>query len=200
MLVWTDIPPPHPCKPPVNDGPGAARAAWRRSQPGSPGWPAGPGWPLCHGRRHGGRQSKTVLPPMAAAVPLGRPAFRPADTASAVRQVRARGGAATVHLAFYPVWWMRCTKMCVRFLFLFSPVGRNREVLENVLAVLLAVLVAFLGSVLLVHGFFTDIWVFQFCLVIASCQYSLLKVKIVASDTIQRFPSEADWTFNVKLL
>ena len=53
---------------------------------------------------------------------------------------------------------------------------RNREVVENVLAVLLAILVAFLGSVLLVHGFFTDIWVFQFCLVIASCQYSLLKV------------------------
>uniref|UniRef100_A0A8C4EH52 Pecanex-like protein n=1 Tax=Dicentrarchus labrax TaxID=13489 RepID=A0A8C4EH52_DICLA len=58
----------------------------------------------------------------------------------------------------------------------FSPLCyRNREVLENVLAVVLAVLVAFLGSVLLVHGFFTDIWVFQFCLVIASCQYSLLK-------------------------
>ncbi|XP_058241266.1 pecanex-like protein 1 [Hemibagrus wyckioides] len=52
---------------------------------------------------------------------------------------------------------------------------RNREVLENILAVVLAVLVAFLGSVLLIHGFFTDIWVFQFCLVIASCQYSLLK-------------------------
>ncbi|MCI4376913.1 hypothetical protein PGIGA_G00193920 [Pangasianodon gigas] len=52
---------------------------------------------------------------------------------------------------------------------------RNREVLENVLAVVLAVLVAFLGSVLLIHGFFTDIWVFLFCLVIASCQYSLLK-------------------------
>uniref|UniRef100_A0A672SGP4 Pecanex-like protein n=1 Tax=Sinocyclocheilus grahami TaxID=75366 RepID=A0A672SGP4_SINGR len=47
--------------------------------------------------------------------------------------------------------------------------------LENVLSVALAVLVAFLGSVLLVNGFFTDIWVFQFCLVIASCQYSLLK-------------------------
>lgn len=59
----------------------------------------------------------------------------------------------------------------------FSPLCyRNREVLENVLAVVLAVLVAFLGSVLLVKGFFTDIWVFQFCLVIASCQYSLLKV------------------------
>lgn len=55
---------------------------------------------------------------------------------------------------------------------------RNREVLENVLSVALAVLVAFLGSVLLVNGFFTDIWVFQFCLVIASCQYSLLKVRM----------------------
>lgn len=53
---------------------------------------------------------------------------------------------------------------------------RNREVLENVLAVLLAVLVAFLGSLLLIHGFFSDICVFLFCLVIASCQYSLLKV------------------------
>ena len=50
--------------------------------------------------------------------------------------------------------------------------------LENVLAVALAVLVAFLGSVLLVNDFFTDIWVFQFCLVIASCQYSLLKVGV----------------------
>lgn len=61
------------------------------------------------------------------------------------------------------------TSLCIR---------RNREVLENVLAVVLAVLVAFLGSVLLVYGFFTDIWVFQFCLVIASCQYSLLKVSL----------------------
>lgn len=72
--------------------------------------------------------------------------------------------------------------------------------LENVLAVLLAVLVAFLGSVLLVHGFFTDIWVFQFCLVIASCQYSLLKVNIAASHTIQYFPLEADCTLSVLLL
>lgn len=60
--------------------------------------------------------------------------------------------------------------------------SRNREVLENVLAVVLAVLVAFLGSVLLVHNFFTDIWVFQFCLVIASCQYSLLKVRSEAEQ------------------
>lgn len=56
--------------------------------------------------------------------------------------------------------------------------------LENVLAVLLAVLVAFLGSLLLVHGFFTDIWVFQFCLVIASCQYSLLKVRAWRAEPV----------------
>lgn len=47
---------------------------------------------------------------------------------------------------------------------------------ENVFAVVLASLVAFLGFLLLLQGFFRDIWVFQFCLVIAGCQYSLLKV------------------------
>lgn len=47
---------------------------------------------------------------------------------------------------------------------------------ENMVAVFLAFLVAFLGFVLLNEGCFKDIWVFQFCLVIASCQYSLLKV------------------------
>lgn len=48
---------------------------------------------------------------------------------------------------------------------------------ENVFAVVLASLVAFLGFLLLLQGFFRDIWVFQFCLVIAGCQYSLLKVE-----------------------
>lgn len=75
---------------------------------------------------------------------------------------------------------LKCTDFC--------PFSRNREVLENVLAVVLAVLVAFLGSVLLVHGFFTDICVFQFCLVIASCQYSLLKVNtLVNKEAIEFF-------------
>lgn len=46
------------------------------------------------------------------------------------------------------------------------------------LGVGLSSLVAFLGYLLLLKGFFTDIWVFQFCLVIASCQYSLLKVRL----------------------
>lgn len=53
---------------------------------------------------------------------------------------------------------------------------RTRGLLENALVVGLSSLVAFLGYLLLLKGFFTDIWVFQFCLVIASCQYSLLKV------------------------
>ncbi|XP_071354900.1 pecanex-like protein 1 isoform X4 [Trachinotus anak] len=78
---------------------------------------------------------------------------------------------------YYRLWLLPYLWVGLHFdrLTLLALFDRNREVLENVLAVLLAVLVAFLGSVLLVHGFFTDIWVFQFCLVIASCQYSLLK-------------------------
>uniref|UniRef100_A0A3B3WVW2 Pecanex-like protein n=1 Tax=Poecilia mexicana TaxID=48701 RepID=A0A3B3WVW2_9TELE len=51
----------------------------------------------------------------------------------------------------------------------------NQDFLENVAAVFMAFLVSFLGFVLLNHGCFKDFWVFQFCLVIASCQYSLLK-------------------------
>lgn len=54
---------------------------------------------------------------------------------------------------------------------------RNSTLLENLLAVFMASLVSFLGFVLLNHGCFKDFWVFQFCLVIASCQYSLLKVQ-----------------------
>lgn len=78
---------------------------------------------------------------------------------------------------YYRFWLLPYLWVGLHFdrLTLLALFDRNREVLENMLSVVLAVLVAFLGSVLLVHGFFTDIWVFQFCLVIASCQYSLLK-------------------------
>uniref|UniRef100_A0A3B3BVY1 Pecanex-like protein n=1 Tax=Oryzias melastigma TaxID=30732 RepID=A0A3B3BVY1_ORYME len=51
----------------------------------------------------------------------------------------------------------------------------NQDFLENLVAIFMAFLVSFLGFVLLNHGCFKDFWVFQFCLVIASCQYSLLK-------------------------
>ncbi|XP_040905337.1 pecanex-like protein 1 isoform X2 [Toxotes jaculatrix] len=58
---------------------------------------------------------------------------------------------------------------------LLALLDRNQDVLENLVAVLMAFLVSFLGFVLLNDGCFKDFWVFQFCLVIASCQYSLLK-------------------------
>ncbi|XP_056152460.1 pecanex-like protein 1 [Lampris incognitus] len=79
--------------------------------------------------------------------------------------------------SYYRFWLLPYLWVSLHFdrLTLLALFDRNREVVENVLAIVLAVLVAFLGSVLLVNGFFTDIWVFQFCLVIASCQYSLLK-------------------------
>ncbi|XP_078256157.1 pecanex-like protein 2 [Rhinoraja longicauda] len=58
---------------------------------------------------------------------------------------------------------------------LLTLLDRNQEIGENVLSVSLAVLVALLGFSLLNQGFFKDISVLCFCLVIASCQYSLLK-------------------------
>uniref|UniRef100_A0A8B9LQF9 Pecanex-like protein n=1 Tax=Astyanax mexicanus TaxID=7994 RepID=A0A8B9LQF9_ASTMX len=58
---------------------------------------------------------------------------------------------------------------------LLALLDRNQDVKENMVAVFLAFLVAFLGFALLNQGCFKDFWVFQFCLVIASCQYSLLK-------------------------
>ncbi|XP_029470604.1 pecanex-like protein 3 isoform X3 [Rhinatrema bivittatum] len=73
---------------------------------------------------------------------------------------------------FFPGRWMR-----VRYdrLALLALLDRNWSLSENVFVVVLASLVAFLGYLLLLQGFFRDIWVFQFCVVIASCQYSLLK-------------------------
>lgn len=68
---------------------------------------------------------------------------------------------------------------------LLLSVSRNRRAGENVFAVVLASLVAFLGFLLLLQGFFRDIWVFLFCLVIASCQYSLLKVRRVIALTVR---------------
>ncbi|XP_072737657.1 pecanex-like protein 3 [Ciconia boyciana] len=58
---------------------------------------------------------------------------------------------------------------------LLALLDRNRRVPENVLAVALVALVAFLGYGLLLRGLFRDLGLFQFCLVIAGCQYSLLK-------------------------
>ncbi|XP_045429680.1 pecanex-like protein 3 isoform X4 [Pipistrellus kuhlii] len=77
----------------------------------------------------------------------------------------------------YKYWLFPGHWTSVRYerLALLALLDRTRGPLENVLGVGLSSLVAFLGYLLLLKGFFTDIWVFQFCLVIASCQYSLLK-------------------------
>ncbi|XP_062867121.1 pecanex-like protein 3 [Trichomycterus rosablanca] len=78
---------------------------------------------------------------------------------------------------YYKFWVLPGTWLRVRYdrLALLALLDRNRRVGENIFAVVLASLVAFLGFQLLLKGFFRDIWVFQFCLVIASCQYALLK-------------------------
>ncbi|XP_077184272.1 pecanex-like protein 3 isoform X1 [Paroedura picta] len=78
---------------------------------------------------------------------------------------------------YYKFWVLPGHWMRVRYdrLALLALLDRNRRVAENVFVVSLVSLVAFLGYLLLLQGFFQDIWVFQFCVVIASCQYSLLK-------------------------
>uniref|UniRef100_A0A674IIQ7 Pecanex-like protein n=1 Tax=Terrapene triunguis TaxID=2587831 RepID=A0A674IIQ7_9SAUR len=78
---------------------------------------------------------------------------------------------------YYKYWVLPGRWIRVRYdrLALLALLDRNRRVMENIFVVSLGSLVAFLGYLLLLQGFFRDIWVFQFCLVIASCQYSLLK-------------------------
>ncbi|KAM5300943.1 pecanex-like protein 2 isoform 2-T2 [Glossophaga mutica] len=58
---------------------------------------------------------------------------------------------------------------------LLALLDRTEDVKENVLAVSLIILVSLLGFVTLNRGFCKDLWVLLFCLVMASCQYSLLK-------------------------
>ncbi|XP_051677421.1 pecanex-like protein 2 isoform X2 [Oryctolagus cuniculus] len=65
------------------------------------------------------------------------------------------------------VWYDRLT--------LLALLDRTEDVKENVLAILLIVLVSLLGFLTLNQGYCKDMWVLLFCLVMASCQYSLLK-------------------------
>ncbi|NXO00180.1 PCX2 protein, partial [Rhinopomastus cyanomelas] len=65
------------------------------------------------------------------------------------------------------IWYDRLT--------LLALLDRTEDIKENVFAVLLVVLVSLLGFLTLNQGFCKDIWVLLFCLVMASCQYSLLK-------------------------
>uniref|UniRef100_T1IPX1 Pecanex-like protein n=1 Tax=Strigamia maritima TaxID=126957 RepID=T1IPX1_STRMM len=78
---------------------------------------------------------------------------------------------------YYKFWLIPCKFIKIHFdrLQLLALLDRNIGLSENVLSVMLAVLVALFGALLLSAEFFQDIWIFVFCVVIASCQYSLLK-------------------------
>ncbi|CAO2609363.1 Pecanex-like protein 2 [Lemmus lemmus] len=67
------------------------------------------------------------------------------------------------------VWYDRLT--------LLALLDRTEDVKENVVAILLSILVSLLGFLTLNRGFCRDLWVLLFCLVMASCQYSLLKAR-----------------------
>lgn len=54
---------------------------------------------------------------------------------------------------------------------------RNLSLLENLVTVLIAVIVGALGALVLTRNFYHDILVFVFCIIMAGCQYSLLKVR-----------------------
>ncbi|XP_036309261.1 pecanex-like protein 2 [Pipistrellus kuhlii] len=58
---------------------------------------------------------------------------------------------------------------------LLALLDRTEDVRENVLAVSLVVLVSLLGFLTLSRGLCKDLWALLFCLVMAGCQYSLLK-------------------------
>ena len=53
---------------------------------------------------------------------------------------------------------------------------RNLTTIENGVAVMIAVFVGAIGALVLSANFYYDFWVFMFCFVIASCQYSVMKV------------------------
>ena len=53
---------------------------------------------------------------------------------------------------------------------------------QAIIAVVLATLVALLGYMLLSRNYFYDFWLFVLCFVIAKCQFSLLKVSSLSAN------------------
>ncbi|KFO34236.1 Pecanex-like protein 2 [Fukomys damarensis] len=78
------------------------------------------------------------------------------------------------------VWYDRLT--------LLALLDRTEDVRENVLAVVLSILVSLLGFLTLNRGFCRDLWVLLFCVVMASCQYSLLKARPHPALTLPVLP------------
>ena len=65
----------------------------------------------------------------------------------------------------------------IRFdrLSLLALLDRNLSIFENIFNVFLVILVGVLGCLILHHGFYQELNVFIYCVVMASCQYSLFK-------------------------
>ncbi|XP_069810518.1 pecanex-like protein 2 [Dendropsophus ebraccatus] len=72
----------------------------------------------------------------------------------------------------FPGKWIKV--WCDR-LTLLALLDKTENVGENILAVFLAIIVSLFGFLVLQTDVFRDFWVFQFCFVIASCQFCLLK-------------------------
>ncbi len=66
-------------------------------------------------------------------------------------------------------------KLAFDRLALLMTLDRNLSVTENILSVILAVTVAVFCALVLEQDYYQDVWIFLFCAVAASCQYSLLK-------------------------
>ncbi|KAI8505516.1 hypothetical protein Bbelb_167050, partial [Branchiostoma belcheri] len=75
----------------------------------------------------------------------------------------------------FPLFPWKTIKVTYDRLALLALLDRNRTILENIAAVFLSMLVGVFGSLLLTANFFQDFFIFLFCVIIASCQYSLLK-------------------------
>ena len=73
--------------------------------------------------------------------------------------------------------WTSWSEVRVTFdrLQLLAAIDRNICPAENIFSVVLAVLVGLLAAIILDSGHYYDLWIFLFCIVTASCQYSLLK-------------------------
>ncbi|XP_077342325.1 pecanex-like protein 2 isoform X2 [Lithobates pipiens] len=74
--------------------------------------------------------------------------------------------------SIFPGKWIKVWCDRLTFLALFD---KTENIGENIIAILLAICVSFFGFLLLHQGLFKDIWIFQFCVVISSCQFCLLK-------------------------
>lgn len=75
---------------------------------------------------------------------------------------------------FHVLPWFT-TKIKFDRLGLLAFLDKSPTFLENVLSVLLAVTVAVFSALILNQEYYSDVWIFVFCAVTASCQYSLLK-------------------------